>query len=1141
MLLRNALLISTLMLSLLSTNAQTVNSISDGAATATSTWDCACVPNATNDVVIHHHVALTGNGRYNDMTVKSGASFTSSGSGNTKVFGNLVVEMGAILTNDRQFNVYGNYTMDGKHGGTASIRIRGAGNVISGSAGSISNTARFQLRDGEKIIPIGSTIMATGGRTQLYSGVTVQNYGTYQASTVRGAAGTSWVNHANAWVGVRGTWNNNCALDAQSIGNTVVFGRLGSNNQTMVDPIASTYYNLEIEGDDASSRKKLRNDVVIEGDLTIGTSTLDPRNSGTNHNILLKGDWKNQSGLFRSRTSEVTLEANSGIEVQHSAKETFYNVRITGSDSVLLKTDIELAGSLEVAGLLDLEVAANHTVEVGGDLTVTGNLLAREGEMSFINSGDKHVYGSVELFDLSINTSDNVVLESPSNSVRGALALNNGILETNDELTLISDENGTARIAEVMGGAMLGEVNVQRYIDAGATDWRFLTSQVGGNTLADWDDDFVTSGYAGSDFPSFPFTSIHTYDESQPGTQDDGFVPASSSSDAINIGEGYWVWCGDSLGGTAPFTIDVKGAANIGDINLPVQYTVVSGAANDGWCMVGNPYASTIDWDDADWTKTNMDDAIYIWDPDNHQFASYVNGVGVNGGSSLIASGQAFWVKANGPAPVLEAKEGVKSAIDAAFKNNVEVNGLTLSLIQGHNYDQAKLRTIDGASDGFDNSFDALKMFSTDPDVPSISTLIPGNIDLSINSFPLANTDIVIPVRTTTGVSGSHVIKVTNISGEFAASCIKLEDSYTGDITILSEGETYAFNLSDTTDAPRFLLHVSVPVRNEVTDAVCAGSTNGSAVVIGVGNGPWDYVWYNEQGVAIQDMTGATAPGTIDDLVAGSYTVVVNSNGDCPSISVPFEVVEPEPMSISYGVTSASCTTTNDGAIELEVDGGTAPYNFSWANGSQSQNQVGLSSGDHTITISDANHCEQAFTLNVQDLYNVVADYSVTETEIYLSDGGEVSFTNNSTDAVEYEWEFGDGSPIEFGLDATHTYIASGIYLAKLSAINQACSDEHIKVIKVINDLLDIADINSAEGLHIERNEQGSFLVIQMDQPTELTVQVFNALGQEVTESQNGSYVHHRIELAPNTRNNMLLVSVTNEASGEVFTQKVLN
>jgi len=101
----------------------------------------------------------------------------------------------------------------------------------------------------------------------------------------------------------------------------------------------------------------------------------------------------------------------------------------------------------------------------------------------------------------------------------------------------------------------------------------------------------------------------------------------------------------------------VLGQENEGPIDLGVTYTTT---ADSGWNLVGNPYAATIDWDDSDWTKTNIDQTIYVWDYSSGQFLTW-NGLTGDLGDGLIAPFQGFWVKANAAAPSLIVEEEAKT------------------------------------------------------------------------------------------------------------------------------------------------------------------------------------------------------------------------------------------------------------------------------------------------------------------------------------------------------------------------------------------------------------------------------------------------------------------------------------------------
>ena len=184
---------------------------------------------------------------------------------------------------------------------------------------------------------------------------------------------------------------------------------------------------------------------------------------------------------------------------------------------------------------------------------------------------------------------------------------------------------------------------------------------------------------------------------------------------------------GDTITGTQPFVFDLTGEANQGDINLPVTYTFTGTAAEDGFNMVSNPYPSTIDWDDTDWVKTNMANAVYIQDPDTEQYATYIAGASTNGGSRYIASQQSFWVQAIAASPVLTAKESVKSNIDQAFIKSGSVPvyspGMTISLAGNSGYDEAIVRHIEGTVNAFDHEFDANKWWGGWGQYPQIAAV----------------------------------------------------------------------------------------------------------------------------------------------------------------------------------------------------------------------------------------------------------------------------------------------------------------------------------------------------------------------------------------------------------------------------------
>jgi len=74
------------------------------------------------------------------------------------------------------------------------------------------------------------------------------------------------------------------------------------------------------------------------------------------------------------------------------------------------------------------------------------------------------------------------------------------------------------------------------------------------------------------------------------------------------------------------------------------------------------------------------------------------------------------------------------------------------------------------------------------------------------------------------------------------------------------------------------------------------------------------------------------------------------------------------------------------------------------------------------------------------------ADFTFEPTEVTMYD--EVTFTNTSTDAESYAWDFGDGST-SFDANPTHVYKSAGTFTVTLTATNEDGDTEVQKEIVV--------------------------------------------------------------------------------------------
>jgi len=147
-----------------------------------------------------------------------------------------------------------------------------------------------------------------------------------------------------------------------------------------------------------------------------------------------------------------------------------------------------------------------------------------------------------------------------------------------------------------------------------------------------------------------------------------------------------------------------------------------------------------------------------------------------------------------------------------AFSSFALTDALKLKITGNGSWDEAVVRFIDGATPGFDGSYDAYKVLSPNPDVPSIYTNTVDDIALSINAMPKLIESKSIPLLLRINVENTYTIEGFEI-GLFPSNVkILLEDLLMDSIIDLRIDSSYEILIG--TDSlnnnNRFLLHFIV-------------------------------------------------------------------------------------------------------------------------------------------------------------------------------------------------------------------------------------------------------------------------------------------------------------------------------------------
>ncbi len=833
-----------------------------------------------------------------------------------------------------------------------------------------------------------------------------------------------------------------------------------------------------------------------------------------NLNVTVGRDWSNTGGTYTSGTNTTTFNGTVAQTISRTAgAETFNHL-------VFSNAGIKTFGS--AINCRNLTINTGATLSAG----VTGFLISMRG--NWVNNGtfDSGSAGTVlcngttaqTIGGLLATTFRNLTIQNATGvsitrgeQIRGTLTLTTGMFTTTGfNFTLLSDSNGTARIGQITGGDITGDIIMQRYVFNGPTQWRQLGAPVSAVTMQSWDDDIITSGFPGSDYPSFSFYSIARYTESVAGPKEMGYAAPSNITNAINPRIGYFVYVGP-----LPVPVDVKGPPLKNNQTFTLTRTVSVGPNQDGWNMVSNPYPSTIDWDSPSWLRTGTDNVLQTWNPALAQYSSYVGGVGVNGGTRYVASSQAFWIHAIAANPTSSIVEAVKSNVDATFMHSIQQNNvsnlLSLTLTGSMGADQSIVRFDPAATDTFDVNFDAYKLASMDTTMPYLSSTMDSVTDLAISTLATLSSNVVVPLHVTVGVSGNYFFRRDSISDLPASTCVMLEDLLNGTITSLTQNAIYSCYISDTTSAIRFLLHFGPSLTIGDVAASCGNSLDGKAFAKGTGNGPWDYTWKDLSGNVIDVHNAISGTDTAFGLAPGNYIVEVTGNdGYCSFRADTVEVHGPDPVQAGATIIPATCSYTNDGEIFLNIiTGGNSPYAITWPDGSSADSLQQLVPGSYALIIADSNGCIDTAHFLVGTSSTLTSGFTATPDTVILN--SLVSFSNYSNGAINYSWDFGDGSPNDLNPNPIYYYTMPGVMTVTLIASDSICSDTSAQTVYVFNN---VGVIESALEGNVSVSAAENLIGIQFNllAVEHAVMQVYDASGKLIVQQE--AYVgQERVEI----------------------------
>ncbi len=338
-------------------------------------------------------------------------------------------------------------------------------------------------------------------------------------------------------------------------------------------------------------------------------------------------------------------------------------------------------------------------------------------------------------------------------------------------------------------------------------------------------------------------------------------------------------------------------------------------------------------------------------------------------------------------------------------------------------------------------------------------------------AYVSSNTPVNVTYTTTpsqcTSATGSATLAIT---GGTAPYTIVWNTSVSASGVTLSNVApgSYSFQVTDAVGCVRTGTAVVSPISTinanvQASTVVCPVNTGVATATVSGSNPPFTYLW--NTGESTSQITGAAL---------GFHSCVITDDLGC-SVTKIASVISTSPINVSVSTTPATCIFSSDGTAT--VNGGAAPYTFSYTGGITTANATGLAVGNYYLTVTDANNCTSTQYFQIGNSNTSTSCYCTISGHVYLDantdcnyDAGENGIENIMVHCSSFGYTFTDANGYYSFQVPTGTYTITEQVNAyyPLTACQNTSTSVTVVAASGCNTVVDIAnDINIINDLKI--------------------------------------------------------------------------